>query len=138
MCAIPDKATTERFRARRTTQRAYKVLHREDARPVYFARTRKVYRRGHNADPLAARTFREYELTNRGLHCYLARKDAVEDAGEPRLSSTVVAVTFKPIDVIAAEEADGDSACEIVVRALHISERAWKQAGLPKRKGNNC
>ena len=139
MCVIPDEAATARFRARKSVQRGYKVLRKEDARPVYFVRSRASYRPGHNADRYAARSLSGYRKTHHGLHCYLNRKYAEEDAKAPDAFYTVVAVTFKPADVIVAEKANSCPGRQIVVRALHISARAWKQAGLPaKVKGGGA
>ncbi len=138
MCAIPDKATTERFRARKRTQRGYKVVRQYGAGPMFHGRHLSHYRCGRNVDTGAARSLYGYSNTGRGLHCYPHRKDADHVKEHDYIGGlTVVAVTFEPRDVIAIENASVRwfTGRQIVVRALHISTRAWKQAGLPAKKG---
>lgn len=142
MCATPDKATTERFRARKTRQRAYKVIVRETAEPMIFNRRHSddsigPYHPGRNVDRRASRTFIGYKRIHRGLHCYLRRIGALREKSETCNSDlTIVTVSFDPADTIAVESIRDECDCQVVVRALHISDRAWKQAGLPaKAKG---
>ena len=136
MCAIPDKATTEEFRKRKGRQRAYKVLRKSSARPYYYLRS-PAYSPGANVDRRAVKTYAGYiRGCQRGLHCYLNRNDAVHRRDTSCFCEyAVVCVTFDPSDVIAAEAATRRYNRQIVVRALHISNHAWKQAGLPATKG---
>lgn len=139
MCATPDKAATEEFRNRTGPQRAYKVINQRTARPFMFFQSGVPYHPGRNVDRRAVKTYLGYKRgATRGFHCYLSRKVAV-DCCRSIPTFTVVCVTFDPADVIAAETTHETYAGvrvhrhnrQIVVRALHISERAWKQAGLP-------
>lgn len=143
MCANPDKATTEEFRSRTGRQRAYKVIMKCSARPSMYTDTGVPYRPGHNVDRKPARTYLGYDRgCTRGFHCYLDRNHAcsVRDQTTYKVTS-VVCVTFDPADVIVAEatcyhgSTNRRTHRQIVVRALHISPRAWKQAGLPATKG---
>ena len=137
MCAESDKATTEQFRKRKTPQRAYKVIVKSSGRPCIKPRQGFVYRPGRNVDPFSCRTtYASYMRYTKGLHCYLNRGDAQRARGGCFYDLTVVPVTFKPADVIAVEAPATGCRRQVVVRALHISLRAWKQAGLPaKMKG---
>ena len=143
MCAIPDKATTEEFRKRKGPQRAYKILVKSSARPSAFTNSGVSYRPGRNVDRNPVKTYLGYVRgCERGFHCYLSRAHAckVRDQISYKLL-TIVCVTFDPADVIVAESTHcpwGGSrggTRQIVVRALHISKRAWKQAGLPAMEG---
>lgn len=139
MCAIPDRATTEEFRKRKGPQRAYKVLRRLTAQPSVITGA-AAYCPGRNVDSKAVKTYLGYVRgCTRGFHCFLGRKGALRDRENDwhdRENLTVVCVSFDPADVIVVEgHKDWDPCRQIVVRALHISERAWKQAGLPTRKG---
>lgn len=142
MCAIPDKATTEEFRNRNGPQRAYKVIHKKTARPLFFP-WGTAYRPGHNVDRKATNTYLGYKRgTTRGFHCYLDRNTALshQTGAWDRKNLAVVCVSFGPCDVIVAESSRWSNgqrkkSQQVVVRALHISKRAWKQAGLPIRKG---
>jgi hypothetical protein len=139
MCAIPDKATTERWRARTATQRAYKVVIQSNAGPMFHGRHLSHYRCGRNVDTGAARSLRGLFNTQRGLYCYLHRKDADRVREKDCIGGlTVVAITFEPRDVIAVDKESGWGSRQIVVRALHITKRAWKQAGLPATKGGGA
>lgn len=138
MCAIPDKKTTDEFRSRKGPQRAYKVIRKRDAMPCVSTISVVPYRPGRNVDARAVKTYLGYVRgTQRGFHCLLSRKDAIQYRdGNRRL--TVVCVTYDPADMIVAESTHwGDGIRrgyrQVVVRALHISKRAWKQAGLPVR-----
>lgn len=141
MCATPDKAATAEFRSRKGRQRAYKVVRKDSARPNIFTRTGVSYRPGRNVDVGAVKTHLGYRRTNKGFHCFLSRRaaDAWRDSSCYRLA--VVCVTFDPTDVIVAESLRETvfgvqmhrRNRQIVVRALNISKRAWKQAGLPEQ-----
>lgn len=140
MCADPDKATTDEYRSRKGRQRAYKVIYKRTGTSFVYG-GRFTYRPGPNIDRRAAKTYRGYLVHNRGLHCFTTRKAAMRYCGEWTCNSpTVVCVTYDPADVIAAEDSHygklhmHNSAPQVVVRSLHISDRAWKQAGLPVTK----
>lgn len=142
MCATPDKATTEEFRKRKGPQRAYKVILKGTARPYYYPNSGVPYRPGRNVDRNPVKTYRGYMRgCNRGFHCFLSRDDAIVRHNDSVSTCTVVCVTFDPADVIVAEathcykSSDRRVNRQIVLRALHISPRAWKQAGLPATKG---
>ena len=142
MCANPDKKTTEEFRKRTGRQRAYKVIAKATARPVFFSSSH-TYHPGHNVDHDAVKTYLGYiGGTERGFHCYLGQADAERHKTAYTnfdKYQTVVCVTFNPGDVIAVEsshypEGGRRKDRQIVVRALDISARAWKQAGLPAQE----
>lgn len=142
MCAIPDKAATEEFRNRKGRQRAYKVIRKSTAKPNIFYSTGVTFSPGHNVDRKAVKTYLGYSRgCCRGFHCYLDRNHACTVRDQAPHITSVVCVTFAPTDVIVAEatcyhgSTDRRTHRQIVVRALHISERAWKQAGLPATKG---
>lgn len=136
MCANPDKATTEEFRNRKRRQRTYKVIRRESAKPQFYPNVGVPYQPGRNVDHRAAKTYLGYARgATRGFHCFLNRRKANAWRNEQGRSLTVVCVTFDPIDVIVVEKMAYYMPRQVVVRALHISERAWKQAGLPATKG---
>lgn len=134
MCAIPDKATTAQFRTRSGLLRAYKVIYKRTAKPCMYTEG-LAYHPGRNVDPRAVKTCIGYQRTNRGFHCYLRRKDALDyRRGDiERNALTVVCITFNPFDVIAVEASGRWRQPQIVVRALNISDRAWRQAGLPAK-----
>lgn len=138
MCATPDKATTEEFRKRKGRQRAYKVLQRQTAQPSVFTSS-AAYCPGRNVDSKAVKTYLGYARgCTRGFHCFLSRKTALrvrENDWYDRRNLTVVCVSFDPADVIVAEKGNEWGGQQIVVSTLHISKRAWKQAGLPVTKG---
>lgn len=142
MCANPNKAATEEFRNRKGPQRGYKVVYKRTARPQVFD-GRPAYHPGCNVDRYAVKTYLGYKRgTERGFHCYATLQGALESRADAwaKRELTVVCVTFDPSDVIAAEVSHWSSGerrtrQQIVVRALHISDRAWKQAKLPKPEG---
>lgn len=135
MCATPDKATTEEFRKHKGPQWAYKVI-QNTGKPDIHTELGFKYQPGHNVDPRAKRkSYQAYLRRASGLHCYLSRRDAVKyrKTWNDEATHAIVRVSFDPADVIAAEKPG--SRRQVIVRALHISKRAWKRAGLPATKG---
>lgn len=127
MCATPDKQALKELRSRKGTQRGWKVLNRRSGKLQAEMNPEYTYTAGVNRPKGQPLKVGQYKITApRGLHVFQTRKTIAETWGIASWQ-VLMPVTYAPRDVIAAEM-PGMPWCQVVVRKLRISQRAYNKA----------